>query len=113
MRTLMVMVLTLCGCKPNTSEYTFKQDYAEAFCDKSDVCQWSELPKDRQECIDLLVSALEEDSAYCTDFSTSNAKSCLSEIRRMTCDQGAKYQDTNQYPGSCAAVYDCYGYYSY
>ncbi len=105
-----LVVITLgAGCPPRTSEYGFPGDYAAAMCEKSEICQWAELPVDYDECTDLLEAAVDAERDICSDFSLAAARDCLSEIRRMSCDQGSAYQEPGRYPGSCAAVYDCYG----
>ena len=107
MQTRWWMVLALVACKPNTTEGTSIADYAYAICDKAAICQWAELPVDQEECVEYVTGGMEEFEAYCGNFQITTARNCLSEIRRMTCDQGSEYQDDDRHPGSCAAVYQC------
>lgn len=100
-------LLLLVACKPNTTEGTFIADYAYAVCDKAAICQWAELPNDTDTCVELVTAGMEDFAAYCEDFQISLARDCLSELRRMTCDEGAEYQDPDRFPGSCAGVYQC------
>jgi hypothetical protein len=100
-------VLLLVACKPKTTEGTFIADYAYGVCNKASICQWSELPADIDECVEIVTAGMEEFEAYCDDFQIGFARDCLSELRRMTCDQGAEYQDPDRHPGSCALVYEC------
>lgn len=100
-------ILLLVACKPSTTEGTFIADYAYAVCDRAAICQWPELPADTDACVEAVSFGMEEFEAYCGNFQISLARDCLSEIRRMTCDEGMEYQDPDRHPGSCAGVYAC------
>ena len=99
----------LVACRPQTSETTFPRDYAAALCDKADVCQLADLPQDYTECVDVIEQAVIDDTYGCSNFSVVSARKCLSELRKMSCDDASPYQEQGRYPGSCAAVYSCYG----
>ena len=97
------------GCKPRTSEYTFPEDYANAFCAKAEVCLFPELPNDRESCVEEMLPAIEYLEDECGDFDLSTAKNCLAEVRRMSCDDALPYEDVYQDPAACDQVYSCYG----
>jgi len=96
------------GCKPKTSEYTFPEDYANAFCSKAEVCLLPGLPSDRESCVEVMLPAIEALESDCGNFDLSSARSCLSDVRRMSCDDAASYEDVYQNPSTCDQVYNCY-----
>ena len=96
------------ACKPRTSEYTFPEDYTAAFCAKAQTCLWPGLPNDPDECADVMLPAIEALADECPSFSLSQARNCLADVRRMSCDEAARYQDVYQDPTVCDAVYNCY-----
>jgi len=97
------------ACKPKTSQYTFPEDYANAFCAKAEVCLLPALPNTRDECVAVMLPAIESLEKECGNFDLPNARSCLSAVRRMGCNDALLYQDPYQDPSACDAVYSCYG----
>jgi len=106
---VLLIATAVAGCKPRTSEFTFPEDYANAFCAKAEVCLFPELPNDRESCVEVMLPAIELLESECGNFDLSTARSCLSDVRRMSCDDAIQYEDIYQDPTTCDGVYNCYG----
>jgi hypothetical protein len=103
-----IALLTVMACKPKTSQYTFPDDYANAFCAKAEVCLLPELPNTREECVAVMLPAIEYLEDECGNFDLSTARNCLAEVRQMSCNDALLYQDPYQNPAACDSVYSCY-----
>jgi len=102
-------VLVPASCGPRTSDLTFVDDYASAYCDKASICMWPELSDDFDACVDSVGGAMDDFRTECGNFDNNLASECLREIRNMSCDDGLDYVDPELHPGSCRSVFNCYG----